>query len=471
MTSITKGVEKIMSKKIFVFALLAVFVLAQFSIASATPIAGATVTLEPLPAFNRANGHPYNLIWSVTDLPSAANQYMNFWYRVQNAPADPWICVGNTDVSNLANANGTFTSNFGGSDQEVLEFLATVDDIGCPAAPSNSTPAMTSTFLDGRSPWVLDYQAPNPAGWGDDVACNTFELYALASDSAPVNPGEGFSGFDSWNPETTGTFAPPAPEGPAGAELSWVVTLPSTASGNWTLRLRPTDIAGNYAKVAFWSNEPIVPSELEECANFSDVAGHANEVYIRYLADLGLIAGFADGTFGPDNTLTRAEAATLFEKANGWEDETGLPDSAPTGCEFTDVSASDWFAGWVWQACADGFMNGIGGGLFDPNNLLTRGQVVTIFNNIHDMNGGTGGYLDFSAGVTTLEYLGNVTDEYRAAAWTDLYVGDYYTLPAIYAYGVGIADGTSATTFSPNQAATRGEFAKMLYRALGESDL
>ena len=34
------------------------------------------------------------------------------------------------------------------------------------------------------------------------------------------------------------------------------------------------------------------------------------------------------------------------------------------------------------------------------------------------------------------------------------------------AYGWGIADGTSDTTFSPDQPVTRGEFAKMLYRAL-----
>ncbi|MBK9604179.1 MAG: S-layer homology domain-containing protein [Anaerolineales bacterium] len=73
------------------------------------------------------------------------------------------------------------------------------------------------------------------------------------------------------------------------------------------------------------------------------------------------------------------------------------PATAPAGCEFTDVAASDWFAGWVWQACDDGFMNGVGGGLFDPNNLLTRGQVVTIIHNIWLNGGGTAGsYLDFA---------------------------------------------------------------------------
>ncbi|MBK9603938.1 MAG: S-layer homology domain-containing protein [Anaerolineales bacterium] len=92
---------------------------------------------------------------------------------------------------------------------------------------------------------------------------------------------------------------------------------------------------------------------------------------------------------GPDTYLlswtfnfpATASRCTLIEISNGYDD-TMLPTSAPAGCEFTDVAASDWFAGWVWQACDDGLMNGVGGGLFDPNNLLTRGQVATILNNI-----------------------------------------------------------------------------------------
>jgi hypothetical protein len=246
-----------------------------------------------------------------------------------------------------------------------------------------------------------------------------------------------------------------------------MVTLPPTASGNWTFSADPTDMAGNaWGTFYFRNGTPIVAGETDECVDFTDVTGHADEVYIRYLATLDVVSGFADGSFGPDSTLTRAEAATLFEKVNGWADETGLPTSAPSAaCTFTDVSASDWFAGWVWQACADGFMNGVGGGLFDPNNLLTRGQVVTIFYNIDSMGGGTDGYIDYGNSTLLSQEYGD-TPHLREAAWTDVLIGAYYTTPVIEAYAVGIADGTSATTFSPDQAATRGEFAKMLYRAI-----
>jgi hypothetical protein len=208
---------------------------------------------------------------------------------------------------------------------------------------------------------------------------------------------------------------------------------------------------------------------LEDCVNFSDVAGDPNEVYIRYLADLGLISGFVDGTYGPEKTLTRAEASTLFEIANGY-DETMLPPSAPTGCDFTDVSASDWFAGWVWQACADGFMNGIGGGLFDPNNLLTRGQVVTIMNNIaNNLPTTPPTYTSYLDSISELNLIWDFPPPYRyqrEAAWTDVAIGDYYAQGVIRGYGWGIVDGTSDDTFSPNAPITRSLFAKWLYRAL-----
>ena len=177
-----------------------------------------------------------------------------------------------------------------------------------------------------------------------------------------------------------------------------------------------------------------------------------------------MISGFADGTFGPETTLTRAEASTLIEISNGY-DETTLPTSAPAGCDFTDVAATDWFAGWVWQACADGYMNGIGGGLFDPNNLLTRGQIVTILNNIAES--GTPPSGGFLASIPMLYPVFNgLPFQMRESAWTDVSIGAFYAEPVVEAYGWGIAEGTSDTTFSPDQPVTRGEFAKMLYRAL-----
>ncbi|HNC91465.1 MAG TPA: S-layer homology domain-containing protein [Anaerolineales bacterium] len=465
-----------MSKKVFTVLLLAVFVLAQFSVASAAAVAGADITLTNTSEFlSEALAAPWastTFEWTLGALPAGTTYYVDIYARNAgvNTYASSGECLNVATVNGGVAASGSFTYDFTSTtaDGDTWEFVMTVDDTASCADGANVETAnvvMHSAYVDGHSINGFGAVPPSdPAIVSDWVACNIFEYWAVGSDAYGLPASTPYSGIGDWNPQITGTFAPPAPIGPADEVLEWSITLPATASGAWTITISPEDAAGNRDWVAppyyYRNGGLIVPSELEDCADFSDVSGHEYELYIRYLADIGMISGFADGTFGPDATLTRAEAATLIEISNGY-DATTLPTSAPAGCDFTDVAASDWFAGWVWQACADGYMNGVGGGLFDPNNLLTRGQIVTILNNVN-VAGPTGGILNYGGNVMDINW-GNL---YREAAWTDVSIGAFYAQPVINAYGIGIADGTSATTFSPDQPITRGEFSKMLYRAL-----
>jgi len=463
-----------MSKKLFTVLLLAVFVLAQFSMASAATVAGADITLtrdsEFLSAAAAAPWATATFDWSLGALPAGTTYYVDVYAREDSAAYTNANCRNVAIVNGGVAASGTFTYDFTSAtaDMEVYEFVMTVDDAASCADDVNVETAdvvMHSAYVDGQT--LIGFGAfPQSDAVNPWVACNTFEMWALATD-VDTNP---YSGFGAWNPKTTGTFATPAPVGADSSLLSWQFTFPATASGVWVMSINPEDAAGNMydptlaAPFLFWSVVPAA-GELEDCADFSDTAGHENEVYIRYLADQGLISGFTDGTFGPDATLTRAEASALIEISNGY-DAAGLPTSAPAGCDFTDVAATDWFAGWVWQACDDGFMNGVGGGMFDPNNLLTRGQIVTIFNNILELGAGNlqpGSHLSVGFGLTAFNDL---APRYRDAAWSDVSLGAYYAEPVVEAYSWGIVDGTSATTFSPDQAMTRGEFAKTLYRIL-----
>ena len=472
-----------MSKKIFTVLLLAVFMLAQFSIASAVAVTG-DASITAIPDFS--SGTDVDLDWAATGMAAGTKNILVWGREYAAVPvAYDWNdCQLIATIVGTGDASGTFTYDFtattnltalGTGDQ--VEFTLSVDDQTCATA---ATPAIDSVmgvnYVDDDAPLYIQGNPPSTvlvAPPVDTAACNTFEYWAIGRD-ATLGPVEtAYSGFGDWNPSVTGTFAIPAPMGPAASLLSWKFTFPATASGAWTASIVAEDMVGNANVVDYFRNGVnVVPAELEDCETFTDIAGHEDEVYVRYLATLGLISGFADGTFGPDNTLTRAEASALIEISNGY-DATLLPTSAPAGCDFTDVAASDWFAGWVWQACDDGLMNGVGGGLFDPNNLLTRGQVVTILNNIYPAYlanpAGFGGYIaTTNFALTALPAPAYPYGGYglRTAAWTDVSVGAYYAIPVQRAYGWGIADGTSDTTFSPDQAATRGEFAKMLYRAL-----
>ena len=457
-------------KKIYTVLLLAVFVLAQFSLASAATVAG-DASITAIPTFSQGTG--VDVDWAATGMAAGTKNILMWAREVPAAAYAMTECQLVATINGTSDASGTFSYDFTTTalalaNGDEIEFTITVDTDDCGGAPTTPTAdsVMGSNFVDIASVGGLKGNPPSDSGaLGilDTAACNTFEYWSLVADDFFIPAGTTYSGFDRWEPHTSGTFAAPAPEGPASNLLSWKFTFPATASSTWINSATAYDKAGNSIVAFFRSSVGVVPAELADCADFTDTAGHENEVYIRYLADLGLISGFADGSFGPDNTLTRAEAATLFEISNGY-DATSLPTSAPAGCDFTDVGASDWFAGWVWQACDDGFMNGVGGGLFDPNNLLTRGQIVTIMNNVAN-TAPSGGFLNT---FSILNFFWGFGAPYpvREAAWTDVPVGAYYATPVIEAYGLGIADGTSETTFSPDQPVTRGEFARMLYRAL-----
>ncbi|MBL0348149.1 S-layer homology domain-containing protein [Candidatus Villigracilis affinis] len=469
-----------MSKKIFTVLLLAVFMLAQFSIASAVAVTG-DATITAIPDFS--SGANVDIDWAVTGM-AAGTKNVLVWAREYAAIPVNYVaadCQLIATIIGTSDASGTFTYDFTLATLALVtgdqvEFTLSVDDQTCATA---DVPAIDSVmgvnYVDASAPFHIQGNPPSTAvaiPSLDTAACNTFEYWALGRDASVFVTTEAYSGFGAWNPQVTGTFAPPAPMGPASSLLSWTFAFPATATGAWSASVASEDMAGNVNPVDYFRNAvAVVPAELEDCATFSDIAGHEDEVYVRYLATLGLISGFADGTFGPDNTLTRAEASALIEISNGYDD-TMLPTVAPAGCDFTDVAASDWFSGWVWQACDDGLMNGVGGGLFDPNNLLTRGQVVTILNNVATSYFANpvpfGGYIATNNVLLNTFFFGAYPTGYglRQAAWTDVSVGAFYATPVQKAYGWGVAEGTSDTTFSPDQAATRGEFAKMLYRAL-----
>ncbi|HNE68026.1 MAG TPA: S-layer homology domain-containing protein [Anaerolineales bacterium] len=468
-----------MNRKILVAIFLLIFAFAQVGNASAATVEG-TATLVELPTFS--NIFDVDLEWSVSGMPGGATQNIFVWGRQQAAPSvayDPSDCRLAASLPGVSDAAGTYTYQyfFSAFDQQTWEFTLTVDDaVDCNSATLPSTNSvMGSTFIDG---WWLDGFIANPPSLDPaffeeiPVACNTFELWGLVTDRVPdrvakTHGGEastlGYSGFASWNQSITGTFTPPAPLGPPDALLSWVYTFPSTASGLWSFSVDPTDYAGNNWGTTNFRYSFISEEELADCVTFSDVSETDTEIYVRYMADLDLAHGYLDGTFLPDATLTRAEMAAFIELANGIQGddpEFATPPPSGSACDFSDVSSDDWFAGWVWQACADGYMNGIGNGLFDPNNYLTRGQVVTVLDNINKMGTGSG-YL-----ATQNVFQGQWGNLYREAVFLDVAVGDFYAGPVQRAFGVGVVDGTSDTTFSPDQAILRGEFIKWMYRTL-----
>ena len=108
--------------------------------------------------------------------------------------------------------------------------------------------------------------------------------------------------------------------------------------------------------------------------DFSDVS--ADKWYnnaVSTLSHMGVIGGYADGTFRPDAPISRAEFAKIavsFTQNNG----------SATYNYFTDVKTTDWFAPYVTAAKDAGLIEGYSDGSFKPENKITRAEACAIVN-------------------------------------------------------------------------------------------
>ena len=99
-------------------------------------------------------------------------------------------------------------------------------------------------------------------------------------------------------------------------------------------------------------------------AAFSDVAEEASYAEaVEVMSALGLLAGYEDGTFGPDKTITRAEFSAVVVRALGMEESAKGVYGATN---FSDVAADAWYAGYVMIASQQGIVNGYPNGTFKP---------------------------------------------------------------------------------------------------------
>ena len=103
----------------------------------------------------------------------------------------------------------------------------------------------------------------------------------------------------------------------------------------------------------------------------ADVVGKDYEDAVNVLTELGVVAGYKDGTYRPENVVTRAEMATFIIKA------LGLNDYAVGKSEFTDM-AGHWADPYVAYAVSLGFVKGNTDGTFAPNATVTYDQAITM---------------------------------------------------------------------------------------------
>lgn len=107
---------------------------------------------------------------------------------------------------------------------------------------------------------------------------------------------------------------------------------------------------------------------------YSDVtAGTLVDEAVSILSNLSILTGFEDGTFRPDETVTRAQMAAIICRTLGYESQA---ESSKGETVFTDVAADHWASGYINVAQAQQIINGYGNGLFGPEDKVTYEQAV-----------------------------------------------------------------------------------------------
>lgn len=171
-------------------------------------------------------------------------------------------------------------------------------------------------------------------------------------------------------------------------------------------------------------------------ASLSDIKGHWAEDYIEYGVSTGYISGYTNGTFRPNNTVTRAEFSKMVNTA------LGINHSATIG--FTDVSSNDWFYQEVKKAVSAGYISGYSDNTFGANRNITRQEAAVMLARI----------------VTEPESTGSTT--FQDASTIDSWALASISKMVAKTYMQGDQKGN----FRPKAALTRAEAAKILYEVL-----
>jgi murein tripeptide amidase MpaA len=157
---------------------------------------------------------------------------------------------------------------------------------------------------------------------------------------------------------------------------------------------------------------------------------------IESLTTDGVINGYGDGTFKPNQKLNRGQAAELLTKALNLEVPSNLS-SAP----FRDIPVSSRYAPFAASLKAEGVLNGKTDGTFGLADTLTREQMASILVKAFNLK-------DTGKNVNLTD-LNSVSTKHKA------------DVKILSQHGI-----TNVTTFNPKQSVDRAQFAVFLYRAL-----
>ena len=181
----------------------------------------------------------------------------------------------------------------------------------------------------------------------------------------------------------------------------------------------------------------------------TDEAGQLTVPEVAELETHGAyVVGYTDGTFGPERSMRRSEAATIFARL--LSQRLGDPITAPTTTTFPDVPADAWYAGYVSYLTRYGVAVGYTDGLFHGNEPISRAEFTAMAVRFFD-----------AYGDGDQEIMEDYQDFWDVSPghWAAGYIED----AAQHGWVVGYGDGT----FQPEDEISRAEVVTIVNRLLG----
>ena len=176
---------------------------------------------------------------------------------------------------------------------------------------------------------------------------------------------------------------------------------------------------------------------------FTDIYSSGYHDWIVKAANAGIINGYPDGTYRPNNSVTRAQFVTMLYRA------AGAPEVKKADLKFNDVStiSKDYVTAVAWGV-ENGVVMGYGDNTFRPNQNISRAQMATfMYRYLNDV-----AEYDFG----DVKPCGFADADQVAAPYVD-------AVNAIVS--AGVMNGMNAQTFAPNGTANRGMAATVMFRA------
>lgn len=176
---------------------------------------------------------------------------------------------------------------------------------------------------------------------------------------------------------------------------------------------------------------------------------------IIFLAQAKVINGYEDGTFRPDNNITRAEFAKMLAVA--FDIYNPHADSS-----FSDIPEDAWYNSYVGSIQNEGLAQGSGGNMFNPDDTITREEMFTFCARTYESIVGKG-LVTSGSEIDSLLY--NFVDEISISDWARTYVATLIKYQLVTGSPVG-----DELAIYPLNPITRAEVAVVLNRAINPDE-